>query len=92
MRLIGKLRAYGIDGNLLNWVTEYLAGISQVVMVNGVKSVRDSHIYSSYISTICWITFHRRVSFLRMTQNFLGTGQNLWEYGAGPLKLEDTQF
>ena len=34
-RLINKLKAYGISGQILNWITEYLHQREQVVMVNG---------------------------------------------------------
>ena len=37
-RLIGKLKSYGIKGEILNWISEYLQGRSQVVVVNGEKS------------------------------------------------------
>lgn len=37
-RLIKKLRSYGIDGELLAWITEYLKDRSQVVRVNGESS------------------------------------------------------
>lgn len=38
-RLLGKLRAYGIDGNILSWISEFLSGRSQEVIVNGEKSI-----------------------------------------------------
>jgi len=37
-RLIGKLEAYGIEGNILNWINAFLTNRSQVVQVNGVNS------------------------------------------------------
>ena len=37
-RLIGKLRAYGIQGKFLNWISEFLCCRSQVVKVNGESS------------------------------------------------------
>lgn len=37
-RLVTKLQAYGIDGDLLRWITEYLKNRSQVVIVNGESS------------------------------------------------------
>ena len=37
-RLLKKLEAYGIDGKLLEWITEYLKNRSQVVTVNGESS------------------------------------------------------
>ena len=37
-RLLVKLLAYGIEGNILNWIKEYLAERSQVVVVNDEKS------------------------------------------------------
>ena len=38
-RLIGKLEAYGIRGNLLNWISAFLQNRTQEVVVNGSKSV-----------------------------------------------------
>ena len=38
-RLIGKLHAYGIKGNILNWIIEFLRDRTQVVRVNGTQSV-----------------------------------------------------
>ena len=37
-RLIKKLEAYGIDGEILSWITEYLKNRTQVVTVNGEPS------------------------------------------------------
>ena len=37
-RLTVKLQAYGIKGNILNWIINYLTGRSQIVTVNGEKS------------------------------------------------------
>ena len=37
-RLLGKLSAYGIQGNILNWIKDFLCGRSQVVKVNGEQS------------------------------------------------------
>ena len=37
-RLIKKLRAYGIDDELLAWITEYLKDRTQIVRVNGESS------------------------------------------------------
>ena len=37
-RLLKKLQAYGVDGELLEWITEYLKNRSQVVTVNGESS------------------------------------------------------
>ena len=37
-RLIGKLNAYGIKGNILNWISEFLCDRTQVVRVNGAQS------------------------------------------------------
>ena len=36
-RLIGKLEAYGIKGNILKWIRDFLDGRIQQIMVNGVK-------------------------------------------------------
>ena len=38
-RLITKLKAYGIDGAILNWIQAFLTGRTQVVKVNGEDSV-----------------------------------------------------
>ena len=37
-RLLRKLEAYGITGNILKWIEAFLVGRSQEVVVNGVKS------------------------------------------------------
>ena len=37
-RLLGKLSAYGIQGNILNWIKDFLCGRSQIVKVNGEQS------------------------------------------------------
>ena len=37
-RLLGKLSAYGIQGNILNWIKDFLCGRSQIVEVNGEQS------------------------------------------------------
>ena len=37
-RLIGKLNAYAIKGNILNWISEFLCDRTQVVRVNGAQS------------------------------------------------------
>ena len=37
-RLIGKLESYDVSGNILNLITAFLSGRSQVVKVNGVES------------------------------------------------------
>ena len=37
-RLIGKLKAYGITGGVLKWITDYLSKRTQVVSVNGTES------------------------------------------------------
>ena len=34
-RLLGKLRSYGINGNVLKWIEAFLRGRTQVVKVNG---------------------------------------------------------
>ena len=39
-RLIGKLEAYGIFGDVLNWVKAFLTGRTQEVVVNGSKSAK----------------------------------------------------
>ena len=39
MRLMGKLKAYGVVGNIVKWIAEYLSNMSQVVVVNGEKSL-----------------------------------------------------
>ena len=37
-RLLAKLHAYGIRGKMLNWISEFIRGRSQEVIVNGAKS------------------------------------------------------
>lgn len=37
-RLIGKLRSYGISGNILQWIKSFLEDRTQIVKVNGCKS------------------------------------------------------
>ena len=37
-RLLIKLKAYGITGTLLTWITNFLTGRSQKVVVNGIQS------------------------------------------------------
>ena len=38
-RLVKKLEAYGIEGQILTWITEYLKDRNQSVVVNGEKSL-----------------------------------------------------
>ena len=44
-RLIKKLSSYGIDGELLAWITEYLKDRTQIVRVNG-ESSREAAVIS----------------------------------------------
>ena len=37
-RLLSKLEAHGISGNILKWIEAFLVGRSQEVLVNGVRS------------------------------------------------------
>ena len=37
-RLLAKLKSYGVDGNILDWVEAFLTGRTQVVKVNGESS------------------------------------------------------
>ena len=37
-RLLEKLSKYGIKGKILNWITDFLIGRKQRVMVNGEQS------------------------------------------------------
>ena len=37
-RLLGKLHAYGIEGQIFDWIKDFLTGRSQVVQVNGTRS------------------------------------------------------
>ena len=37
-RPLGKMEAYGISGNVLNWVKDYLNERTQTVIVNGETS------------------------------------------------------
>ena len=43
-RLLGKLRLYGIEGNALSWIRNFLEGRTQSVMVNGTRSHSRSRI------------------------------------------------
>ena len=42
LRLLDKLKSYGISGAIFEWIKEFLCGRSQVVMVNGEKSIPAS--------------------------------------------------
>ena len=44
-RLLGKLHHYGIKGNLLRWIEEFLVGRTQCVLVDGTKSPEEA-VYS----------------------------------------------
>ena len=37
-RLINKIQAYGIEGNLLNWISDFLSNRKQRVVINEAKS------------------------------------------------------
>ena len=37
-RLIAKVKAHGIEGNTLNWITDFLQDRSQKVIINGISS------------------------------------------------------
>ena len=39
-RLVHKMRGYGVDGNLLNWISDFLKDRTQYVSVNGHDSDR----------------------------------------------------
>ena len=41
-RLLGKLRHYGIKGNLLRWIEEFLVGRTRSVLVDGIKSPEET--------------------------------------------------
>ena len=60
MRLKGKLKAYGVEGNIAKWITEYLNNRSQVVVVNGEKSLPADVISGIPQGTVCGI--HQRSS------------------------------
>ena len=40
-RLISKLRGYGVTGNILNWITDFLKDRTQYVSVNGSRSTNS---------------------------------------------------
>ena len=40
--LFGKLHHYGIKGNLLRWIEEFLDGRTQSVLVDGTKSTEEA--------------------------------------------------
>ena len=52
MRSVGKLKAYGVEGNIATWITEYLSNRSQVVLVNGEKSVPANVISGIHQGTV----------------------------------------
>ena len=37
-RLIGKMDSYGVKGNVLNWIRDFVSERSQVVKVNNAES------------------------------------------------------
>jgi ribonuclease P/MRP protein subunit RPP40 len=39
-RLIHKMQGYGVEGNLLNWISDFLKDRTQFVSVNGQESER----------------------------------------------------
>ena len=41
-RLICKLKGYGIDGHLLDWISDFLSGRTQYVTINGTSSEKVS--------------------------------------------------
>ena len=41
-RLLLRLKAYGIQGNILEWIRSFLSERKQAVVVNGVKSVTNN--------------------------------------------------
>ena len=41
-RLLNKLKAYGITGNLLNWIKAFLSDRTQAVKVNGISSETEA--------------------------------------------------
>ena len=41
LRLINKLRGYGVTGNILNWITDFLKDRTQYVSVNGSRSTNS---------------------------------------------------
>ena len=45
-RLIRKRKSYGVDGQILCWIREFLDNRSQVIIVNGRKSKREPVILS----------------------------------------------
>ena len=44
-RLLGKLKSYGVSSNIYGWVKAFLTGRSQIVRVNGEKSI-SAHVIS----------------------------------------------
>ena len=44
-KLLHKLKGYGISGNVLKWITDFLTGRTQYVSVNGSQSV-ETHVTS----------------------------------------------
>ena len=46
-RILFKLKAYGISGNVLNWIMDFLSNSRQGVNVNGLCSDRSNNISSA---------------------------------------------
>ena len=40
-RLLGKLKLYGIDSNIHKWISQFLVGRTQSVVVDGTRSTED---------------------------------------------------
>ena len=60
MRLMGKLKAYGVEGNIAKWITEYLNNRSQVVVVTSRCHQWNTSRNCIRTPTVCGI--HQRTS------------------------------
>ena len=52
-RLLTKLKGYGIQGKLLNWVENILKNSKQSVQVDGSSSVNGQTLPAVYLRVVC---------------------------------------
>ena len=58
LRLIGKLKSYGIEGDILKWIRAFLGGSTQVVKVNGEESLPVTDRYPKCPPLCLQTSFH----------------------------------